>query len=252
MGSGDFEFADPYGSRIFQDHARLKARAAANIEAARRAQSKAKPTPTKAKPSKKAKKAKADAKPEAPSKPSSRREPVVAPVTSGPGAKQVGAAPSQGPGQSSVATAPDVPTKGPGRASAGAAKAGTGAGNATAGEIFIGPEPVVTAGDDGENRTAVQVGPWLQPNPWVSDMQAIENRYGDDGPVAFVAPFIVLGADLWNTVDVYAGRPRSGPSPKLIDQWIGEENHQNYLTTKRKLDDTSWYAPREYRTGGGF
>ena len=199
-GTGDFEFTATTGAEIARNHAILRAnaernRARASAGSDRVVQKKDVVKKTKLK----------------------KRKPAAG---SGPGNVVVGDAPTTGPGLGVIT--PNVTEDGellpvgggPGNPVVGAAlTTGPAAGVGTVGHTagwFVGPDGVVTAGDGGEERTSVQVGGvWVQPHPGFSDMNMIEQRYGDDGPIAMLAPLVIGIADGWNTLDKALGSPRA-------------------------------------------
>ena len=215
-GTGDFQYADPSGSRMFRDHERLKARGAAKV-------------------------ARASAR---------RAERRVA--SRGPGVARVGEAATSGPGLGVVTSFQSADEallpRGPGVPAVGA-PVGGGPGNGVVlapgprADWYVGTEPpIVTENYGGDLRTSIQIGGvWIQPAVGWSDAQLFEQAYGDDGPVSWLYSVGKFGADVANTADMYLGRPRAGLSPEGVDRLIGETGHQMMLDTQRKLNDVSWY-----------
>ena len=166
-GTGDFQYADPSGSRMFRDHARLKARGAANVA-------------------------------RAPS-----RRPVRRVTTRGPGASHVGRAPSGGAGApvagvldvSSGAGAGIVVPNGIAPSVVGPGLGVTTLFPANSGDAYLlhsvgweEPEVVLGPGPEGVSvRTPLQInGEWWEPPPGWSDAGDAEQALGEDGPGSFM------------------------------------------------------------------
>lgn len=88
---------------------------------------------------------------------------------------------------------------------------GPGLGVVTSGSAFEGPplDPALK-NQDNDVVTSVKLGVWVQPNPWMSDMSALEDAYGDDSPLLWPISAAKMGLDAYWTLDTYAGHPRAG------------------------------------------
>lgn len=72
-------------------------------------------------------------------------------------------------------------------------------------------------------RTPIMIGgKRLQQHEGTSDMQDVENRYGDEGPVAATFPFLVLDQDLQKTY----GPPSSWPGHVM--RWFVQQVHEDW------------------------
>lgn len=101
-----------------------------------------------------------------------------------------------------------------------------------------------------ENPKLMLGGTRWDTNPNTSPMKAFEDRYGDEGPVAAVAPLLVLEQDLRKNFGDPATWP--GQMGRWLAQSLWDDFRQEGQNAKRFLKDGSSVTPRRARPRGYY
>lgn len=132
--------------------------------------------------------------------------------------RKAAAVPTSGPGAPAVATAGRVPTKGPGAAFAGLGPVS---------RVRVSELPPLEMGHKDSGTNILVGGDWWQGNPWWSDTEEFEARYGEPGD--WFGGVLVFGADLmfntaravdWLSLDAQ----EADPNRNAIVDWHEIEN----------------------------
>lgn len=140
----------------------------------------------------------------------------------------VASVPTAGPGSPAVATARSVPTRGPGAFAFGVGPVS---------HVAVSDLPPLEMGHKDSGTNILAGGDWWQGNPWWSDTEEFEARYGEPGD--WVGGIVVFGADLtfnaaravdWLSIDAQT----SDPARNAVVDWSQIENGPGALTNVQK------------------